>query len=95
MSQHATHEVHQNSRAAWAILDAKSRTERIFAVYRDSQQPLTDRDVLGRLGLFDMNHVRPRITELVDKGKLAEVGKMRDKTTGMTVRCCTNVTMSI
>jgi hypothetical protein len=38
------------------------------------------------LGFSDMNSVRPRITELVQAGRLIELKKIKDATTGKSVR---------
>lgn len=46
----------------------------------------TDRDVLNYLCLTDMNQVRPRITELIKKGVVQEVGNVRCVTTDRKVR---------
>ena len=50
--------------------------------------PMTDRDV--RNGLFgvtaDLNKARPRISDLIKKGWLEEVGKVKDAVTNKTVR---------
>jgi predicted HTH transcriptional regulator len=46
----------------------------------------TDRQIMEGLGFRDMNQVRPRCTELVEKGLLVEVGELRCPVTGKTVR---------
>ena len=46
----------------------------------------TDREICGRLGLPDMNCVRPRITELIDIGHAVEIGSKRCSVTGTNVR---------
>jgi len=48
--------------------------------------PVTDRAVRDALGFPDMNAVRPRITELIEDGVLAEHGTMLDPTTNRNVR---------
>lgn len=85
--------VHANSLEAFRTLDRRARSEAILTVYRDSMRPLTDRQVMEALGFHDANAVRPRITELLDAGKLCEVESAKDHVTGKTVRCCTNTTM--
>lgn len=62
-----------------------TRRESILQVYRESKLPLTARQVMTRLGLSDMNSVRPRIAELRDAGKLREACKVFDSTTRKTV----------
>lgn len=46
----------------------------------------TDRAIMTRMGFSDPNCVRPRITELVADGLLAEVGQEDDPMTGKRVR---------
>ncbi len=86
--------IHENSLSAFRSLNAAARTAEIFAVYRDSMVPLTDREVMASLDFHDANMVRPRITELIKAGKLVEVQNVKDQTTGKTVRCCTNRVMA-
>ena len=81
--------IHPNSRAAYDELDLSKRQAGIYKVFKLHQKPMTDRVVLyARTGLFrgDMNAVRPRITELIQKGLLEEKGKTKDGITGRTVR---------
>jgi len=47
---------------------------------------MTDRDVMEALELPDMNCVRPRITEGIREGWIAEAGETVCPVTGMTVR---------
>jgi predicted HTH transcriptional regulator len=46
----------------------------------------TDRQIMEHLGFSDLNAVRPRITELVQRGILTEAASTRDPITGKTVR---------
>lgn len=46
----------------------------------------TDRQIMQRMGFFDPNCVRPRITELIDAGLLQEVANIECKITGKMVR---------
>ena len=46
----------------------------------------TDRMIMTKLGFTDPNAVRPRITEMIEKGWLEECGSTKDPATGMTVR---------
>ena len=46
----------------------------------------TDRQVRDALGFDDMNAVRPRITELVKRGTLREIGDAVDPITNKRVR---------
>lgn len=81
---------HPNSLASWRSLNRAARTQAILAVYRGSTVPLTDREVAERLGFTDLNSCRPRITELIHAGEVAEIANVKDHVTGKTVRCCTN-----
>jgi hypothetical protein len=80
---------HDNSLAAHDAL-ARALTGRRAEImaWLDVHGPATDRQIVE--GLFhagaDMNLVRPRVTELLDAGLLAECGKVRDEATGMMVR---------
>ena len=48
---------------------------------------VTDRDIMEYLGYTDMNQVRPRITELINKaGLLEEIGFTHDPATDKKVR---------
>ena len=92
MSEHYSHEMHENSlRALREALDSgafNAREKQILLVYqRRPEKPFTDRDVMDELGYHDPNMVRPRITELVDKGWLSECDEGRvDRATGKLVR---------
>ena len=44
------------------------------------------RQIMKALGFTDANTVKPRITELIDKGILEECGSVRDPETGKRVR---------
>ena len=71
-------QMHDNSLAAHAAnqeADTYSpREQAIIAILRNATKPMTDRDI-ARAGLFnDMNMVRPRINELIGKGRIEEVG---------------------
>lgn len=81
--------IHPNSIEAYHTLDRETRRKLIFNTYQDRPNDcLTDREVAKIMGFEDMNLCRPRITELVKSGLLAEVGKTRDFLTGKTVRQC-------
>lgn len=47
----------------------------------------TARAIAIKLGYTDMNAVRPRLTELVDEGKVEVIGKKKDTLTGVSVAC--------
>lgn len=62
-----------------------TRQEAVLRVIREAKAPLTARQVMVKLGLADMNSVRPRITELMRKGKLVAVDTVIDGVTGRPV----------
>jgi hypothetical protein len=79
--------MHTNSILSYhQITNLSERYKRILEIYQNSPLPLTDRDILIQLGANDMNYCRPRISELIDKGLLREVGDCKDRLTGKTVR---------
>jgi hypothetical protein len=82
--------MHVNSLAAYwegkEELFSKRELAVLGAVRRAFRARATDRQVMTSLGFADMNSVRPRITELVKDGLLAEVDSEIDPITGKTVR---------
>lgn len=82
------HEIHVNSRSAFASLDINARESLVLAAYLLAGVPLTDREVAARLGITDLNGCRPRITALVSKGILIECGTVKCNETGRSVRLC-------
>jgi len=82
--------VHENSKAAYAADQRKlgARERMIFDHIAASSEPLSDRVVKEQLfGVAgDMNMVRPRITTLIERGWLCEVGVTRDHVTDKPVR---------
>lgn len=46
---------------------------------------MTAREICNEMGMVDMNYVRPRLTELVEKGFIEVTGKARDGFTNRTV----------
>ncbi len=80
--------VHANSLAAYDTLDLSEREALVMSCFHGAIQPMTDREVMERLGFTDPNAVRPRITKLVAIGLLEECGNVKDSTTGKTVRIC-------
>ena len=77
--------MHKNSLAAFNSLDTKTRKHIILRLY-ELHGPQTDRQILQKLDFYDMNAVRPRISELIDEGILKECGDTLDEETGRTVR---------
>jgi predicted transcriptional regulator len=81
--------IHPNSVAAyWQGRDDLfgKRLQKVIAALRASRDPLTDREVMVRLGFADPNAVRPRISELVDAGIAQETGRVLCPVTRKTVR---------
>ena len=78
--------IHQNSREAFQELDLGKRQAAILEIYKRMPTCLTDRDVMFHMEMFDMNAVRPRISEMLDRGMLEERGKVTCRVTGRTVR---------
>jgi hypothetical protein len=85
--RHVTHRTHGNSREVYhkSAGDLSARAALVLAWVR-MHGPCTDRQVKEGLKYSDMNSVRPRCTELIDRGMLCEVGTTRDHVTGKTVR---------
>jgi hypothetical protein len=80
-------EVHANSIAAYRE-EEPNLSRRAIAVLGWVRifGPHTDREIMEGMGFTEPNAVRPRITELIDAGKLMEVGSIRCPVTGKTVR---------
>ena len=81
--------MHANSLQAYAESQTHLSAREQLIVARMQQDVFgewTDRQMMHALGFKDMNAVRPRITGLVQKGILKEVGSVRDEVTGKTVR---------
>jgi hypothetical protein len=86
MTHHRHHRMHANSLHTYALTDFGPRERAILAVYTASSVPLTDREVKDRLGLSDMNSVRPRISTLIELGYLHEQQAVECPVTGKDVR---------
>lgn len=83
--------VHDHSLEAYDALRANTgglsrRCGEILDALRRFGRPATDRAVMQMLSMPDMNCVRPRITELVKAGALAEAGEVICPVTGKRVR---------
>ncbi len=88
--------IHANSISSYKKMKG-ARIDRLGMVldcFAQSRQPLTDRQVMERLGFFDKNAVSPRITELIKIGKVVDLGNVQDPTTNRSVRVCTNRVMA-
>jgi len=80
---------HTDSLAAHDAMRSRIRARQGLVLgWVDEHGPATDREI--RDGLYgegaDMNLVRPRVSELLDAGMLAECGRCEDVVTGRTVR---------
>lgn len=77
--------IHENSLAAYRS-DRLSKRAWLVLAYLQQHGPLTDRQVMEGMGFREPNAGRPRITELIDAGKLTELRSVRCRVTGKTVR---------
>lgn len=79
--------IHQHSRLAYhAELPRLSRRAAAIIAWLELHPCKTDREVMLGMGFTDMNSVRPRITEAIDRGALIDVAEKRCPVTGKTVR---------
>ncbi|MBA3777429.1 MAG: hypothetical protein H0X11_13505 [Betaproteobacteria bacterium] len=88
MTAHASHAMHANSLSAFGQINLAEREALVLSCFLLSAAPLSDREVMQRLGFTEGNHVRPRISGLVARGLLCEIGNAKDADTGRTVRVC-------
>mgnify|MGYP001594862010 CR=1 FL=1 len=87
MIGHAAHRMHENSLDAYgAERERLGRRAQAVLAWVHGHGPATDRDIMRGLGFTDPNTVRPRVTELVEWGLLAEIGRRVDSLTRKTVR---------
>ncbi len=88
MSASQRRSMHVNSLAAYEAGRVEMFSARELAILGALRRLkcATDRGVMLALGFTDMNSVRPRITELIKDGVLAEDGSVEDATTGKWVR---------
>lgn len=86
MTAHATHHVHTNSAASLATLHDLGDRERRIVSALSILVIATDRQIAEWLNLTDMNAVRPRVSEMIKRGVLREVGSQACHVTGRTVR---------
>jgi predicted HTH transcriptional regulator len=84
---HAAHRMHDNSVAAYHAEESKlsTRAQAVLA-WILKHGPHTDRQVAAGMGFEHRSAVQPRITELIDAGKLMEVCSVRCPVTGKSVR---------
>lgn len=84
---HLVHGMHINSLDAYRAEEARlSRRAEAVLEWITEHGPHTDREVMRGMGFKEPNSVRPRITELIEAGKLMEVGNVRCAVTGKSVR---------
>jgi len=79
--------IHNNSKKSFKdINDLSERQTAILKLLMDQIHPLTDREIKQKLGFYDMNQVRPRITELIKKDLIMEVDSVICKVSNKSVR---------
>ena len=79
--------LHTNSLQAFHSEQPKlSAREQLVYDYILEHGPRTDREVMQGLGFTEPNSVRPRISRLVEIGRLMEVGSITCRVTNKTVR---------
>jgi hypothetical protein len=77
--------MHGNSLAAHATLDVSAREAQVLAALQ-TMGVASDREIASQMGSADPNAARPRITGLIDRGIVREVGSQVCKVTGRRVR---------
>lgn len=80
--------MHLNSLQTWTeeIPRLSKRENVIHQFFLESAGVYTDREVMEQLKFTETNQVRPRITELIKRKLLFEVGHKKCATTGKKVR---------
>lgn len=80
--------IHENSLEAYysGQSEAFTKRENMILTALNAIGMGTDREIMEHLNLPDMNAVRPRITELINKGVLYELTTTKDHLTGKSVR---------
>lgn len=81
---------HETRNESFVKTDRATRRSIILAALGDEE--LTAREILKRIGFSDMNFVRPRLTELMQSGKVEAAGKKWDKITERNVTVFRRVT---
>lgn len=84
-------QIHRNStRAYHELADTLPKMQGyIYRALLGAYDAQSDRNVKDICRTDDMNNVRPRITELIRKGLVEEVGSKKCEVTGKTVRIVT------
>jgi hypothetical protein len=90
LSAHATHEIHKNSLAAWHAGERSGyfsdRELEVLNALQSAHRPLRDREIMAACGYAELAKVQPRISTLIDRGVLVEVGRSLCPETGKRVR---------
>ncbi len=66
---------HQMRFGSFIKTDKRPRQQMILGIL---DRPMTAREIAHQLGFYDLNAVKPRITELVQAGTLFEAGSKHD-----------------
>lgn len=93
MSMSKQLQMHYNSLSAYynGIPKLSKRESVIHQFFLETGGCYTDREVMKELGFIETNQVRPRITELIKKNLLRQVGSKKCETTGQKVRLVTGL----
>lgn len=80
--------IHRNSKTSYDELvpELSGRRKQIYLTMLKHGTRLTDREIKDKMGLIDMNAVRPRITEMIKSGHVEEVENTKCPVTNKTVR---------
>ena len=84
--RHVRHRMHANSGAARPEIETLSDRETLIVDHLRHHGRSTDRQICVALDFADMNAIRPRVSELLDRGILVEDGSTIDGVTRKTVR---------
>ena len=79
-------QVHSNSIVSYYQLKKAKRYRIILDLLEKTFVPLSDRQIKDKLGFSEMNSVRPRLNELINKGIVKESNNIKCFLTGKTVR---------
>ena len=80
---------HDNSILSSRNIPKYTQNMAVMNTYQNIGTPMTDREVHSMLPTFELVSVRRSITNLIDAGKLAEVGNIFCPRTGRAVRTVT------
>lgn len=79
--------MHENSLEAFGQLKPLGPKHRkILQIFHITGRPMTDREIKVFGKYDDMNECRPRLSELINLGRLIECGKIKDVKTKKMVR---------